>query len=225
MDQMKRFAIYYAPAEAAFAAAAAQWLGWDLARGCAVDQPDILGLQADTSEPRKYGFHGTIKPPFRLAPGTDLNGLTQAVAQLAAGLAPVRMLDLQLINLHGFLALMPQGDATGLQGLAADVVRGLDAFRAPLTEAERARRQPDRLTPRQRALLDLYGYPFVLEEFQFHLTLSGNLTADRAAVLAIHARRHFADVMPRPFILSDLCLCGEDQQGRFHLLHRYPLMA
>ena len=75
MDQMKRFAIYYAPRGGAFADAAAAWLGWDLTRGRAVAQPDLPGLVdlpglADlTAEPRKYGFHGTIKPPFRLAGG------------------------------------------------------------------------------------------------------------------------------------------------------------
>jgi hypothetical protein len=31
--------------------------------------------------------------------------------------------------------------------------------------------------------------------------------------------------VPQPFVIADLCLCGEDDLGQFHLMHRYPLMA
>lgn len=219
---MKRYAIYYAPPEGAFATRAAGWLGWDAARGQAVAQPD-LGLPAAdmTTEPRRYGFHGTIKAPFRLASGQDVAGLRAALARLAAELAPVSLPGLQLSRHDGFLALTPEGDATALRDLAARVVTGLDAFRAPLTDAEIARRRPERLTPRQRALLDRYGYPFVLEEFRFHLTLTDRLETPEPVRVALEG--YFAPVLPRPFVIEDLCLFGEDSLGRFHLLHRYAL--
>lgn len=224
MDRMKRFAIYYAPREGAFADAAAQWLGWDLARGCAVVQPDVPGIAALTVEPRKYGFHGTIKPPFRLAPGVVPGDLAQGVADLAQSLRPVTLPGLDLVLLGGFLALVP-GPDEGLSHLAARVVQGLERFRAPLTEAEIARRRPDRLTERQRALLAAYGYPYVMEEFQFHLTLSGRLEPAQASLLRAAAEAQFAGLIPQPFVLEDLCLCGEDAEGRFHLLDRYALSA
>lgn len=225
MDQMTRYAIYYAPPEGAFAEAAARWLGWDVQRARAVAQPDIPGLADDTAEPRRYGFHGTVKPPFRLAQGADRQGLARAVAGLAARLAPVEMPGLQLVNLQGFLALIPRGDTAPLQALAAQVVRDLDPFRATLTAAEMARRRPDRLTPRQQHLLGQYGYPFVMEQFQFHLTLTGRLQMDRAPELARLAQAHFAGLVPQPFRLADLCLCCEDLTGRFSVLHRYALSA
>lgn len=227
MEKMKRYAIYYTPETGAFAGAAAAWLGWDVARGIAVAQPAITlphGLAEVTAEPRKYGFHGTIKPPFRLAEGVGPADLAQAVAKLAASLKPVVLPGLQMVNLEGFLALIPQGDTTALKALAAEVVRVLDLYRAPLTEAEIARRRPERLTPRQRELLAVYGYPYVMEEFCFHLTLSGPLGADEAAVTTA-AAAHFAGLIPQPFRVAELCLCGEDDNGRFHLLHRYPLSA
>lgn len=224
MDQMKRFAIYYAPRSGAFADAAAAWLGWDLARGCAVAQLDVIGLADLTADPRNYGFHGTIKPPFRLAEGTTPADLAQGVGQLAKTLRAVQMPGLQMVLLEGFLALVP-GHDPDLADLAAEVVRVLDPFRAPLTEAELARRKPDRLTSRQRDLLAVYGYPFVMEEFQFHLTLSGRLAAEEATRLQAAAKAHFAGLIPQPFLLEDLSLCGEDQAGRFHLLHRYALSA
>lgn len=223
---MKRYAIYYAPPEGAFATRAAGWLGWDAARGQAVAQPD-LGLPAAdmTTEPRRYGFHGTIKAPFRLASGQDVAGLRAALARLAAELAPVSLPGLQLSRHDGFLALTPEGDATALRDLAARVVTGLDAFRAPLTDAEIARRRPERLTPRQRALLDRYGYPFVLEEFRFHLTLTNRLDPDLADRAEARLRAHFAPVLPRPFLFDALCLFGEPAEGPFRLLERFALRA
>jgi putative phosphonate metabolism protein len=224
MDKMKRYAVYYAPEAGPFAQAAANWLGWDPATGRAVAQPALgLDLAAMTADPRKYGFHGTIKPPFRLAPGVSAADLSTAVRQLAQSLPAVAMPGLQMLALEGFLALVPQGDQTALGDLAARVVADIDPFRAPLTEAEVARRRPDRLTPRQRDLLALYGYPYVMEEFRFHLTLSGHLTAaDHAALLPL-ATAHFAPHLPQPFRVSALCLFGEAEDGHFHLLHRYAL--
>ncbi|MES2432828.1 MAG: DUF1045 domain-containing protein [Pseudomonadota bacterium] len=227
MDQMKRFAIYYAPEPGPFADAAATWLGWDLASGTAVPQPtpDLPRPLADiTAEPRKYGFHATLKPPFRLADGTSPEELAQATARLAASLAPLELPGLQMITLEGFLALTPLGDTAALQTLAAEIVRTLDPYRAALTPAEIARRRPERLTPRQRDLLETYGYPYVMEQFQLHLTLSGPLGEDEAAVTRA-AANHFADLIPTPFHIREICLCGEDTQGRFHLLHRYALSA
>lgn len=226
---MKRYAVYFIPPAGAFARAAAAWLGYDVQTARDVTQPMIAGLPRPlaevTADPRKYGFHGTIKAPFRLAEGVTPADLVAAVSGLAINLAPVGMAGLQLVNLDGFLAFVPEGDTTILNDLAAQVVRGLDPLRAGLTDAEIARRRPYLLTPRQRDLLDLYGYPFVLDEFRFHLTLSGPLPAQEYAIIAGAAATHFANVVPQPFVLADICLMGEDAAGRFHVLSRYPLTA
>ena len=232
MEKMKRYAIYYTPEDspdsAGFAQAAAEWLGWDLARGRAVAQPvfDLPLPMADiTAAPRKYGFHGTIKPPFRLADGVKVADFHAATERLAAGLQAVDCGALRLVDLDGFLAFVPQGNPAPLQHLAARVVHELDRFRAPLTAAEVARRRPERLTLRQRELLGLYGYPYVLEEFQFHLTLTGPLAEPQRARVAQAADTHFAGLLAHPLHLRELCLCGEDELGQFHLLHRYRLSA
>ncbi|MGB8812026.1 MAG: DUF1045 domain-containing protein [Paracoccaceae bacterium] len=228
MEKMKRYAIYYAPKAGEFADSAATWLGWDMQTGNVVPQPTVTlprPLAEITSEPRKYGFHGTIKAPFRLAEGVRYADFSQATARLAASLRPVVLPGLQMINLEGFLALVPQGDTAALMALAAEVVRSLDPYRAPLTKAEIARRRPDRLTARQRELLAAYGYPYVMEEFRFHLTLTGPLTEAEHPDVAKVAATHFARLVPTPFRVEDLCLVGEDEAGRFHLLHRYALSA
>lgn len=224
---MKRFAIYYAPEPGPFADAAAAWLGWDLALGQPAAQP-VLPLPRNladiTAEPRKYGFHATLKPPFRLAEGASFADLVQATAEVADTLAPVTLPGLQMVQIDGFLALTPSGDDTALQAFAAQIVQDLDGLRASLSPAEIARRRPERLTPRQRALLDAYGYPYVLEQFRFHMTLTGPLApGDTGTPKA--AADHFAGLIPQPFVIADICLCGEDSAGQFHLLHRYALSA
>ncbi|MEF3048992.1 DUF1045 domain-containing protein [Pseudotabrizicola sp. L79] len=224
---MQRFAVYFAPREGAFATHAAAWLGWDAALGKPVAHPKLAGLPAPlanlTATPRKYGFHATIRAPFRPVDGLTAGQIAQTIADLAHKLAPVTCAGLQIENLHGFLALTPIGREAALRDLAAQVVAGTNALRAPLTATERAKRRPDQLSPRQLALLDHWGYPGVMEEFRFHLTLTGQLAADQVAQVTQAAQVHFGPVLPRPFVVQDLCLFGEDAIGRFHLLHRYPL--
>lgn len=224
MEKFKRFAVYYAPRPGDLAERTAAWLGWDAATGRATAHPDLPVPLADvTRDPRKYGFHGTIRAPFRPAPGLTGQDIAGAVGDLAARLAPAASPGLALVSLHGFLALVPEGDDGAVRALGAAVVQGTDPLRAPLTEAEIARRNPARLSPRQRALLDRWGYPFVMEEFQFHLTLSDRLEGAQATAVAAQARDWLAPALPRPFVIEDLCLFGEDEAGRFHLIHRYPL--
>lgn len=107
--------------------------------------------------------------------------------------------------------------------LAAQVVRAFERFRAPLNEAEIARRNPEALSPRQRALLDEFGYPYVLDEFRFHMTLSARLSPEQRDHFLPLARDWFAEHLPRPFPVSGLALVGEDESGLFHQIHRARL--
>lgn len=219
-----RFAIYYVPPEGPLAEFGASWLGWDVVHGRAVAQPALPGLHDITMTPRKYGFHGTLKPPFRLNEGQTLAELTAATADLAGTLAPAHCEGLRLAQLGRFLALAPEGPLEGLERVAGACVRGLDGFRAPAGPAELARRRAAGLSARQEALLARWGYPYVLEEFRFHLTLSGALDGAALAHWAQVLGEHLP-ALPAPFVLDQIALCGERADGRFELLHRYPLMG
>lgn len=227
MQQFKRYAVYFAPRPGPFADCANQWLGWDTAMGQPLAQPQLAGLPAPvaalTADPAKYGFHGTIRAPFRPADGLGQPQIAASVAALAARLPVVVCDGLRLENLHGFLALTPLGDETALLDLAARVVIGTNDLRAALTPEEIAKRHPQSLTARQRVLLDLWGYPHVMEDFRFHLTLTSRLPPDWAEATQKVLTAHVAPVLPRPFVIEDMCLFAEDMSGRFHLLHRYPL--
>jgi putative phosphonate metabolism protein len=227
MTEFLRYAIYWAPDPGDLADLTAAWLGWDAAAGQPVPHPQLAGLPRTAAEltetPRKYGCHGTIKPPFRLAAGQTAEGLHRATADLCATLAPVTLAGLSLHRLGGFVALTPDGDQRDLAGLAVRVVKTLDPFRAAPDAAEIARRRPEQLTERQRSHLDHWGYPYVMEDFLFHVTLTGNLPeADAARVVGV-LDPVLRPVLPRPFHVGSLCLSGQAEDGMFRLLHRYTL--
>lgn len=227
MEKFKRYAVYWAPAPGPLADFTAGWLGWDPAAGRAVAHPDLPGLPLPVAEltetPRKYGFHGTLKAPFRLAEGMTVEELDAAAARLAARTAPVLLDGMRTARIGTFLALVPEGDATALNALAATLVAELDEFRAPLTAADLARRKADSLPPRQRELLERWGYPHVMEDFRFHLTLTGAFDADLLDALRERIDPLLVPLLPRPFAIDAVCLFGEAADGRFHLLHRYTL--
>ena len=219
---MKRLALYFAPPPGPLARTAAHWLGRDAVSGAQIDPPHPL-LSALATSARRYGFHATLKAPFRLAEGLTEPDLIDALHRFAARHRPVQVEALRVASLDGFLALVPEGDTAALDSLAAQVVTAFDLFRAPMTDAERARRQPDRLSIRQRALLDAYGYPFVLDEFRFHMTLTDRLDATQHAELVPLAQALFDPVLPRPFGIDRIAVFGESEDGVFHQRASVPL--
>lgn len=224
--QFRRYGIYYTPRPGALAEFGAAWLGWDVASGTPVPHPSIDGLPLPvediTATPRKYGLHGTIKPPFFLANGTNETELSSAFATLCASLQPITLNGLKLSRIGSFIALTIDGDQTPLATLAGQAVRDLDAFRAPPSEAELARRRKSNLSPRQEELLAQWGYPYVMDEFRFHITLSGRLGRDAEAVIDA-LTPHITLLLPTPFCVDSLTLVGEDNDGMFHEIQRHTL--
>lgn len=224
MSDYRRYAIYYTPPKGAFADFGAAWLGWDAVSGMSVRQPDVPGLDmaAISEQPRKYGFHATLKAPFRLVDEASVADLFKSIEALAAKLAPVTLDGLKLSQLGSFLALIPHKNILPLQDLASAVVTGLDELRAPLSVTDMARRNPDLLTEQQRAHLIKWGYPYVMDEFRFHMTLTGSLEDDvlQKAKAALEPR---LGILPSPLVIEAISLVGEADDGRFHVLNRFVL--
>lgn len=184
-----RYAVYFVPRpETELARFGARVIGYDIWSGDTVPFPDLAayagGTPAFTHEPRRYGFHATLKAPFHLRDGVDEAALRSRAAAFAQAQTPVPLGRLEVRALSGFLALVPVAPPPALAQLAAACVRAFDAFRAPLTEADRARRLKSRLTERQLAHLDAWGYPHVFDDFRFHMTLTGTLDAPMREALA-----------------------------------------
>lgn len=225
-----RYAVYYAPRPGAFADAAATWLGRNCETGLALPQPALDGLTDTlfslTAKPRKYGFHGTLRAPFRPADGQDGASIAKAVAAMATHLSSARCDGLEIGNPYGFgVAFKPIGDDTEILTLAASVVELTDRLRAPLTLDDIAQRERnENLNPRQREYLHRWGYPMVMEELSFQLTLSNRITPEVRPIMEAAVARHFEGLLPMPFVIEDLCLFGEEaKSGMFRLVHRYRL--
>jgi hypothetical protein len=181
-----------------------------------------------TSEPRRYGFHATLKAPFRLRADLSAADLIGRIAELARKFAPFDAGELSVGAIaasegRGFVALQPEGDLRALRAFEGSVVRALDPLRAPLTESERQRRRPERLTRRQAYYLDAWGYPYVLDEFRPHFTLTNAIPdADRVArALGWEFRLRVASPALR---IDALTLFAERESGgEFKILRRFPL--
>jgi len=231
-SDFSRYAVYAVPdPQSPLFLRASRWLGWDSVAAAAATFPEVrelenpgaLDIELMTRTPRKYGFHGTMKPPMRLADGYDEATLLAKAGKLAAGLAPVSIPGMQVSVIGGFLALVPMEPDAGLAELAGNVVSALDEFRQPANEAELERRRAAGLSVRQDQLLCEWGYPYVFDEFRFHMTLSGRLDADRAAMAQAMLEEWIAPVVPAPFILDRLAIMGEAADGRFRLVTWLPL--
>lgn len=209
-----RVAVYYAPRpDDPLFAAAARWLGRDPAGAAPAPQPDLPDIAAVTAEPRMYGFHATLKPPMRLADGRAWNDLVCATRELAGRIAPFALPRLAVGDVHGFLALRESGPCPPLQALADACVATLDAYRAPPSDAELARRRRGELTPQQDAMLLRWGYPYVFATWFFHMTLTRRLTAAEKLAFQPAAERHFGPALTLPRLVEDICLFTQSAPG------------
>lgn len=226
----ERFALYWAPpADGALWRFGARWLGRDPETGIETKPGDKAAadpawLSAVTEEPRHYGLHATLKPPFRLAEDRTRQALLDALATFAATTAPVVGPPLTLRRIGRFLALVPSAAAPAVESLAARLVEAFDSFRAPAGAAELAKRRAHGLTPSQDANLARWGYPYVMAEFRFHVTLSGALAPDALDRLEALLRPLVAPFTTAPLEITALALFEQADSGQpFRLTRRFPL--
>jgi putative phosphonate metabolism protein len=227
-----RYALYFTThREHPLTIAAANWLGRDAFTNTDISIADTGDLDAAylsrwTSEPRRYGFHATLVAPFRLKHGLNEQDAVRAIETFAAQFVPLSISSLKLARLGSFLALVPASPNPELAAFASAAVDHFHALRAPLTEHEIARRNPERLTERQRAYLDRYGYPYVREEYRFHMTLTGPVTAGDAARIEPVLRHLLAPALAVPIEVDAVALFVEPEPGPSFFVHStYRLRA
>jgi Protein of unknown function (DUF1045) len=192
VDQAPRYAIYFVPAaQTQFYRYGSSILGYDSFTGEAVDFPRAFGDETInwselTAPPRRYGFHATLKTPFYLSPACTETQLVSALQSFAGLGHAVRTFAPTVRLLNGFYAVVPLKPDAALDELAASCTTIFDAYRAPMSPQERARRIALGLNQSQIQNLDRWGSPYVLTEFRFHMTLTGKIPLRRRkAVLGI----------------------------------------
>lgn len=225
-----RYAIYFVPdADSPLYRFGAGLVGYDVYQGIPLAPPEMLTRAvADwttiTEEPRRYGFHATLKAPIVLADGTTEAGLIVACEEFAATRRIIPAFSPVVRAIGDFVALVPEQQPPALSGLAQDCVAAFDRFRAPLTEADRARRNRAQLSQRQRDHLERWGYPYVGDDFRFHMTLTGRLPDERRAFMLDLLRDAFAQTGIAAAAVDRLALCRQaEPAARFRVLRSYPL--
>jgi putative phosphonate metabolism protein len=212
-----RFAIYFVPAAGtALYRFGAAVLGYDCYTGEGLARLRDVALTetewaALTAEPRTYGFHATLKAPFRLRDAFDHDDLLAEVRTLATSISKIPTLEPVVGLIGGFVAIVPRVASPALDRLAADCVTAFDRFRLPMTAEERSKRLAAGLSPHQAANLDRFGYPYVFEEFRFHMTLTGRIGPDRRAAVHALLQNEFAKACGHGTIrLNRLALARQD---------------
>ncbi len=230
-----RYAVYAVPEPGTpLAELGSALLGRDSETGAPVAQPRLPDFSPEhlaelTADARRYGLHATIKAPFYLKPGMAEAELLGAAARFAPGRPPILVHRLLVTGDASFSALAPAGETDAerqalhrLNAFADNVVLFFDGFRAPPTPEEIRRRKPEELTPRRRELLAQWGYPFVFEEFRFHITLAGRAhDAEEARALRLAMQEYLQPALDEPIRIADICVCRQDERGDFILLERF----
>jgi putative phosphonate metabolism protein len=232
MADYPRYAIYYASAPGSdLHRFGAELLGYDAYTGEDLSFPnDVIRVAPDwrdlTKEPRKYGFHATLKTPLSLAPGTTELELLAACASFAGKPRPIPVVTAVVGSISGFIAVVPAAPSPKLERLAADCTSEFDSFRARLTPEDRARRNPSDLTPRQREYLDCWGYPYVMEEFRFHMTLTGRLAPERREPILTMLRNNFSATGIKTFAVDRIAVFRqENADSRFRIVRDWQLRS
>lgn len=214
-----RYAIYFTPPHGdPLTVAAARWLGRDAFTGKAVERPDVPGLSREelayfTASARRYGFHATLKAPFELAKDETENNLLGAFEAFAEALGPVVLPAVRLSRIDRFFALTPAERSEPLDSLASDIVVAFDRFRAPLSDADLARRNPEKLKPAELKYLQQWGYPYVFEAFRFHMTLSGQVPDADSDRFQGAIEGYFGSLFDQPLVVGSIALFAEPEPG------------
>jgi putative phosphonate metabolism protein len=223
-----RFAIFFAPRpDSLLGKLGCRWHGRNPATGEAFSPPLPQGLAAARHEeivqaPRHYGFHATLKPPFALQPGTSAQRLEAELAAFVSGAGAIIAPALEVRRIGGFLALTLAGPCPALDRLCAECVTRFDPYRAPESAEKVESRRRAGLTPRQEALLARWGYPYVMEEFRFHMTLTAWLVEPEVSLVEQHLRMYFRSVLAAPLFIDRVALFEEKEGAPLRVRRVFP---
>ncbi|MEM9360703.1 MAG: DUF1045 domain-containing protein, partial [Pseudomonadota bacterium] len=109
--------------------------------------------------------------------------------------------------------------------LAAACVQKFEPFRALLSPADRDRRLKSPLTDKQIENLDAWGYPYVFDEFRFHMTLTGRLpeTVQQEALATLQDLYAHID---HAVVFDGIAICEQpDRDSQFFVRRRFSFAA
>jgi hypothetical protein len=216
MSKFMRYGIYYVPArDTPLAEFGSAILGYDLERAIERERLNVAGLAEGqlaglTGRARRYGFHATLKAPFPLLADRSRIDVLKLAADIADRCHAIEISGLEVAMLGAFIALTPLAACPELNALAAAFVAGLDPLRAVQARDE-AKWPPAKLSSRQSELLDAWGYPYVFDQYRFHMTLTDAMPAQLAVPVRDALRRAAAGVIGKPLRIDAVVVVEETE--------------
>jgi len=108
--------------------------------------------------------------------------------------------------------------------MAGGCVRALEGYRKHRTEQELAAYRQSKLTVHQEQMLEHWGYPYVLEEFRFHMTLTDRIDDDTERdILLKAAEERCSDFLGQSLPVNEVVVCVQPERDTYmRVVERIP---
>ncbi len=223
----KRYAIYFTlPQTDPVYQTAIKWLGYDAYSGnkTNTDSKKLAKNRQYVSKAAKYGFHATLKPPFRLSQDKSEEQLIDELENFASSITAFTCKPLKIKSMTHFIALAPKNSCDQLDAFAAQCLKHFEPFRAQLTREEYQKRNPVLLSERQLRYLEQWGYPYVEDEFRFHMTLTDSMMEDEIKKIKKKLKQYFKEVLGKPLQINQLHIFRQDSTcSNFQIISSHNL--
>ena len=236
MKKYSRYAIYYAPPkESSLEEFGRYWFGWDPLNAKLINNKqrinylngfgikNLKNIDKNVLIAKKYGFHGTLIPPFKLNKNYSTNTLFKKTEEIAKKLKKFKFYKFKLKKINNFYAFVQNKKNNNINKLSNRLVRELFKFRSPLTKKEIDRRNPSKLSKLQLNILYKWGYPYLMSEFNFHMTLASEVTGNKLYLELKKIERNKEIILNEINNFDKIYIFGENQKGMFENLENFSL--
>ena len=236
MKKYSRYAIYYAPPkESSLEEFGRYWFGWDPLNAKLINNKhrinylnrfgikNLINIDKNVLIPKKYGFHGTLIPPFKLNKNYSTNTLFKKTEEIAKKFKKFKFYKFKLKKINNFYAFVQNKKNNNINKLSNRLVRELFKFRSPLTKKEIDRRNPSKLSKLQLNILYKWGYPYLMSEFNFHMTLASEVTGNKLYLELKKIERNKEIILNEINNFDKIYIFGENQKGMFENLENFSL--
>ncbi len=181
--------------------------------------------RACIERPAHYGFHATINAPFELHDQHSTEELFDDIRAFCKQQQPLLLTNIAPRLTHRYDALAFDDQPADIKNFAATCATRFEKYRAPLTAADTKRRQKKALSASQIKHLQTYGYPYVFDDFNFHMTLSGTMPDDDNGFLRWLGVLFWEMVPETPRLDRLSVFKQEDRKSAFTRIADFPFSA
>ena len=236
MKKYSRYAIYYAPPkESSLEEFGRYWFGWDPLNAKLINNKqrinylnrfgikNLKNIDKNVLIAKKYGFHGTLIPPFKLNKNYSTNKLFKKTDEIAKKFKKFKFYKFKLKKINNFYAFVQNKKNSNINKISNRLVKELFKFRSPLTKKEIDKRNPSKLSKLQLNILHKWGYPYLMSEFKFHMTIASEVTGNKLYFELKKIEKNKKIILNEINNFDKIYIFGENQKGMFENLENFSL--